>query len=243
MITVCNSRHFGAAGYYAQMAAKQGLIGMAMCNVRPLAVAAGGQEPVFGTNPIAMSAPIDGEHAFLLDIATTAVAGGKLEIANRQHKRIPFGWALDAERLDTDDPLALKKNGALLPLGSHAETGAHKGYGLGLMVDILCGPLSGLGSGLFSNQLVGESGQWFAAWRIDAFRDPDEFSRDMQRMIDYIHASKPNKGVASVLVPGDPEAKARCDREANGIPLDEETVEDLRRLARKIDIPAPMPIN
>src|SRR5690606_22028614 len=80
MVTVANGRHFGAAGYYVNAAAERGLIGMAMCNVTPIAVAAGGLERVFGTNPIAIGVPVEGDHPFLLDMATTAVAGGKLEI-------------------------------------------------------------------------------------------------------------------------------------------------------------------
>ena len=241
MVTVRNSRHFGAAGYYARMAAERGLVGMAMCNVHPLAVAAGGREKVVGTNPIAMSAPVKDDHPFLLDIATTAVAGGKLEIANRQGKRIPPGWALDADGSESDDPLALRKEGALLPLGSRAETSAHKGYGLGLMVDILCGPLSGAGSGLFVDKSVGEMGQWFSAWRIDAFRDPDEFAEDMKRMVDHLRATEPAPGVDAVLVPGDPEATMRADREALGIPLEDQTVRELQELGDKIGAIPPTP--
>src|SRR4029079_9617142 len=107
MVTVRNGRHFGAAGYYARVAAERGLIGMAMCNVPPIAVASGGLDRVYGTNPIAMAAPIEGGSPFLLDIATTAVAGGKLEIAMRQGKPIPAGWAVDGEGGDSPDPAIL----------------------------------------------------------------------------------------------------------------------------------------
>ncbi len=139
MVTVSNGRHFGAAGYYARIAAEQDLIGMAYCNVPLIAVAAGALDRVFGTNPIAMGAPVQDDNPFLLDIATTAVAGGKLEIAQRQGKRLPEGWAVNEDGSSSDEPEALRQGGALLPLGSRLETSSHKGYGLGLMVDIVSG--------------------------------------------------------------------------------------------------------
>ncbi len=240
MISVRNGRHFGAAGYYARMAADQDMIGMAMCNVPPIAVAAGGRERVFGTNPIAMGAPVEGQHPFLLDIATTAVAGGKLEIAQRQGKRIPAGWAVDKDGAESDDPEALRKGGALLPLGSRLETSSHKGYGLGLMVDILTGVLNGTGPGLFVDRQTLVQGHWFAAWRIDAFRDVADFKAEMRTWLDKIRSTTPEDGRDAVLIPGDPEAAARGDREANGIPLDHETVAQLTALGEKIGVPFPM---
>ena len=236
MVTVTNGRHFGAAGYYAHMAARRDLIGMAMCNVPPIAVAGGGLDNVYGTNPIAFGAPIEGDNPFLLDMATTAVAGGKLEIAGRQGKPLPPGWAVDGEGHDTDDPGIMRKGGGLLPLGSRMLTSSYKGYGLGLMVDVLCGPLSGQGSGLFIDRRTLPMGQWFAAWRIDLFRDVAEFRADMKRMVDQIRATRPEPGVERVLIPGDPEWIKRADREAQGIPLDHETIEQLGSLAAKAGI-------
>ncbi|MFN8506781.1 MAG: Ldh family oxidoreductase [Dehalococcoidia bacterium] len=242
MVAVRNGRHFGAAGYYAHLAAKQDMVGMAMCNVPPIANAAGGLERVFGTNPIAMAAPVEGSHAFLLDMATTAVAAGKLEIATRQGKPIPPGWAVDATGTSTPDPTILRQGGALLPLGSRLETSSYKGYGLGLMVDILTGVLSGTGSGLFLDRAILAQGFWFAAWRIDAFRDPVEFKAEMRRMVDHIRATTPEPGVERVLIPGDPEALARADREVHGIPLDGETIDLLGALGAKCGVPFPAPL-
>lgn len=242
MIAVRNGRHFGAAGYYAHMAARHDMIGMAMCNVPPIAHAAGGVERVYGTNPIAMSAPVEGDHPFLLDIATTAVAGGKLEIAMRQGKPIPHGWAVESTGEATADPGILRKGGALLPLGSTLLTSSHKGYGLGLMVDILSGVLPGMGSAIFAERATLAQGQWFAAWRIDAFCDVDQFKADMKRMVDHIRATKPLPGVPAVLIPGDPEAIARADRAVHGVPLDAETIEQLQALAGQLGIPFPAPL-
>jgi len=240
MVTVTHGRHFGAAGYYARIAAEQDLIGMAYCNVPPIAVAAGGLDRVFGTNPIAMGAPVEGDNPFLLDIATTAVAGGKLEIAQRQGKRLPGGWAVNEDGSPSDDPEALRQGGALLPLGSRLETSSHKGYGLGLMVDIVSGVLSGAGSGLFVDRQTLVQGQWFAAWRIDLFREPADFKAEMKRMVDHIRGTRPAPGVDAVLIPGDPEYAARDDREANGIPLDAASIEQLTSLGDETGVPFPI---
>lgn len=244
MVTVRNGRHFGAAGYYAHMAVEHDLIGMAMCNVPPIAVAAGGKGRVFGTNPIAMAAPIAGDTPFRLDIATTAVAGGKLEIAGRQGNDLPTGWAVDEDGQHSGDPFILRKNGGLLPLGSTLTTSSHKGYGLGLMVDVMTGVLSGDGSGLFSprgQNLV--QGQWFAAWRIDLFCDPEEFKADMKQMADAIRKVEPVEGVERVVIPGDPEEIARADRLANGVPLDDESIEQLIALGEQRGVSFPAPVS
>ncbi|MBA4181179.1 MAG: malate dehydrogenase [Anaerolinea sp.] len=243
MIAVRNSRHFGAAGYYAHLAAKRDMIGMATCNVPAIAHAAGGIDRVFGTNPIAMGAPVQDDHAFLIDIATTTVAGGKLEIAMRQGKRIPPGWAVNADGTDSDDPEILRKSGGLLPLGSRMETSSYKGYGLGLMVDILSGVLPGMGSALFVERGTLAQGQWFAAWRIDAFCDPAQFKADMKRMVDTIRATRPAPGHEAVLIPGDPEAIARAERSVRGIPLDAETIEQLHALAAELKLQFPAAIS
>jgi LDH2 family malate/lactate/ureidoglycolate dehydrogenase len=242
MVTVTNGRHFGAAGYYAHMAARRDMIGMAMCNVPPIAVAAGGLDRVFGTNPIAMAAPVQEDNPFLLDMATTAVAGGKLEIAARQGKSIPAGWAVDKDGNDATDPHALRQGGGLLPLGSHMITSSYKGYGLGIMVDILTGVLSTLGSGLFASREVLEQAYWFAAWRIDAFRDPAEFKGDMKKMVDGLRSSRPAPGIDAVRVAGDPEWAKRADRTKNGIPLDPVTIEQLTALGEEIGVPFPSPV-
>ena len=240
MVTVANGRHFGSAGYYAEMAVEHDLIGMAMCNAPPIGLASGGRERVYGTNPIAMAAPIEGGTPFRLDIATTAVAGGKLEIAGRQSTPLPVGWALDEAGEHTDDPFILRKGGGLLPLGSSITTSSHKGYGLGLMVDILTGVLSGDGSGMFA--ALGQNliqGQWFAAWRIDLFCDPEHFKSEMRKLAEAVRAVPPVAEVERVLIPGDPEAMARADRSLNGVPLDQETIDQLIGLGETVGVPFP----
>ncbi|MCA9844699.1 MAG: Ldh family oxidoreductase [Dehalococcoidia bacterium] len=243
MITVANGRHFGAAGYYAKMAANRGLIGMAMCNAGPRGVAAGGVEPVLGTNPIAIGVPSASGEPFLLDMATTAVAAGKLEIARRVGRSIPEGWAIDAGGRDSTDPQVTERGGSLLPLGSRLATSSYKGSGLGMAVDMFTGLLSGQGAGYTNSGMRARNAFWFAAWRIDLFRDPGEFMADVEAFIARVGTTRPEPGVERVLVAGEKEAIARADREANGIPLEPPTVAELRELAAETGIALPAPIS
>ncbi|MEZ4482688.1 MAG: Ldh family oxidoreductase [Dehalococcoidia bacterium] len=121
-------------------------------------------------------------------------------------------------------------------------TSSHKGYGLGLMVDVLTGVLNGTGPGLFVDRATLVQGHWFAAWRIDAFRDLAEFKADMRRWLDAIRATRPEDGVDAVLIPGDPEHIARADRTANGIPLDHESIEQLTALGTETGVVFPAPL-
>src|SRR5581483_10645316 len=135
-VTVRNSRHFGAAGYYALMAVPEEMIGMAMTNAGPLMVPTKAKSRMIGTNPIAVAAPADTEQPFLCDLATTTVAMGKLEIAEREGKAIPSGWALDENaQSSVDIPRVRRAGGGLTPLGSTATTSSYKGYSLGQVVD------------------------------------------------------------------------------------------------------------
>jgi LDH2 family malate/lactate/ureidoglycolate dehydrogenase len=231
MVTVANGRHFGAAGYYAKMAADRGLIGMAMCNAGARGVAAGGIEAVVGTNPIAIGVPTASGEPFLLDMATTAVAAGKLEIATRVGRDIPEGWAMDAQGNETTDATILGSGGSLLPLGSRLGTSSYKGSALGMAVDMFAGILSGQGAGYTNTGMRARNAFWFTAWRVDLFRDPDDFLADVQDFIEHVRATTPERGVEHVMVAGDKEAIARAEREANGIPLEWPTVEELQELA------------
>src|SRR5215469_16393130 len=142
-VSVCNTNHFGIAGYYALQALERDLIGWAMTNSTKLVAPLWGAERMLGTNPIAIAFPGNEEPPIVIDMATSATAYGKIEIARRKGESIPEGWAIDCEGRDTLDPNQMIDGGAMLPLGSERERGGHKGYALAMMVDILCGPLSG----------------------------------------------------------------------------------------------------
>lgn len=217
MVAVTNSSHFSIAGYYAAMALPYDMIGLAFTNAAPLGVPTGGRERRFGSNPLAFAAPAGEELPFVLDMATTVVSLGKIEIAARTGKPLPVGWGLDPNGQTSTDPYAVMKDRLVAPLGSLPELSSHKGYGLAVMVDIFCGVLSGMGYGMRLPRL--KAGHFFGALRIDAFRDVAEFKADMDAMIRELHATKPVEGVERVYVAGEKEYLAEAENRRLGVPL------------------------
>jgi len=236
MATVRNGHHIGMVGYYPMMAVAQDMIGMAVTNASRSMRPAQGAHPRLGTNPIAFGAPAGKERPFLLDMATTTVASGKLSLARRLGVPIPAGWAVDAEGVPLTEPPAQRSEmWSQNPLGNTLEQGGHKGYGLAVMVDILAGVLSGGG---FSAQLAGgENMTWTMAIDIAAFRPVAEFKAQMDAMIQELHATPPEPGVDRVLVAGDPEFDAEAERRARGIPLHTTQYEAIVATARRVGAP------
>jgi LDH2 family malate/lactate/ureidoglycolate dehydrogenase len=241
MTTVRNSNHFGIAGAYAVMAAERGLGGMAMTNASRLVVPTFASGPMLGTNPIAFAVPVRGGRPLIVDMSTSTVSWGKIEIARRAGIPIPAGWAVDIDGAMTTDPLAVK---GLTPLGGDRTMSGHKGYGLGLMVDVLCAVLAGSSWSWDIGRTTelsysGGIGHFFLAWRIDAFRDPEEFADHMDRVIGEIRTMKVAEGAPSdrVLVPGDPEMEAEAENRRLGIPIRAEVLAELAVMANQIGIP------
>src|ERR1700716_703560 len=176
-VSVRNTNHFGIAGYYVLRALERDLIGWAMTNSTMLVAPLWGAERMLGTNPIAIAFPGKEEPPIVIDMATSAVAYGKIEIARRCGEPIPEGWAIDAAGRPATDPQAVFDGGALLPVGSTRELGGHKGYALGMMVDVLSAVLSGANWGPFapsfaidqtpSGSVGAGIGHFFGALRID----------------------------------------------------------------------------
>jgi len=236
MVAVDNARHFGAAGNYALMAAREDMIGVSLCSAKPQVYPANGRQPVLGTNPISVAVPTASGDPFLLDMATSAVAMGKLEIAEREGSAIPNGWGAGANGLGSVDVGEVRSRGGLLPLGSAVETSSYKGYGLGMVVDILCGVLSGAGFGLMLDASVLEAGFFFAAIRVDAFRPASEFKQTMDEMLQAFRAVPPAEGADRVLVPGQREFEERDVRLRNGIPLHRKVYDALLELATEFRV-------
>ncbi|GAC1442907.1 MAG: Ldh family oxidoreductase [Vulcanimicrobiaceae bacterium] len=236
--TVRNSNHFGIAGAYAMQALEHDCIGIASTNAGRLAVPTGGRELMLGTNPFAYAIPARDGDSFVLDMATTTVALGKLEIAKRLGKNLLPGWAVDAAGRPTTDP-DTGLGGAVLPLGGFGtEHGGHKGFGLGLLADILCAVLGG---GVIVPDMPpraqmlngGITSHFFAAIRIDAFRNVDDFKADLSRELAAFRTSAPAPGSDGVLVAGDPERAKTEEQTRNGIALDPVVVASLARVAEK----------
>lgn len=247
-VSVCNTNHYGIAGYYPLQALKRDLIGWAMTNSTRLVAPLWGAERMLGTNPLAIAFPGKEEPPIVIDMATPVVPLGKIEIARRRGEKIPLGWAVDREGRPTEDPEALIDGGALLPLGSDRVHGGHKGYALGMMVDLLSAVLSGANWGPYAipfmlrqevpARSVGKGiGHFFGALRIEAFIDPEEFKRQVDDLVRTFRATRPAPGTRGPLIPGDPEREAEGERTERGIPLDPPVVEDLRRLSRRSGVP------
>ncbi|PAA46757.1 hypothetical protein BOX15_Mlig000518g3, partial [Macrostomum lignano] len=213
-VVAANSTHFGIAGHYSLRAAGHGLIGLAFTNASPILVPTRAKQPALGTNPVCMAAPTDrpGE-PFLLDMATSAVAYGKVEMKHRTGQQLPAGWAVDSEGRETRDSEA-GLHGGVLPLGGLEETSGYKGYGLALMVEILCSLLAGTPVGPSvrawkSDTAPARLGQCFVAVDPSAFA-PD-FSGRLSEVADVFRGLEPADPDSPVLFPGDPERAREAD--------------------------------
>lgn len=246
-VSVKNSNHFGIAGYHAMMALDNDMIGIAMTNASALVAPTFSVERMLGTNPIAVAIPAGQQPPFVADMATTTAANGKLEILQRKNAEAPLGWVQEKDGTPTTDANALKKQGALLPLGSDREHGSHKGYALGSIVDIFSAVLSGGSYGPWAppfpayvpmpENMPGKGlGHFFGAMRIDAFRPAEEFKAHMDNWIGRFREATPAAGHERVLIPGDPEREAELERMQTGIPIVSPVVKDLIETAEKLGI-------
>ena len=239
---VRNANHYGIAGYYAMMALDREMIGIASTNSVRYAAPTFGREILLGTNPLAFAIPAQHEPAFVLDFATTTVPRGKLDVYARKEKPLNPGWAIDANGHETLDP-RVALNGALLPLGGYGtDNGGHKGYGLGLLVDILCGVLAG---GAFGKDLAGPGdgplpgtiSHFFAAFKIAGFRDPEQFKADMDKELRAFKDSAKAPGHDRIYVAGEIEFEKTAYHRAHGIPVHVKVWDGLRKLAGELEIP------
>jgi L-2-hydroxycarboxylate dehydrogenase (NAD+) len=225
-VAVANSNHFGYAGYWAERAMRRGSIGISMSNSGRRATPTFGDESVLGTNPLAVGmggAP--GGTDFMLDMATTAVAVGKIETAIREGRDLPPGWvSVVGRRPGLDEKGVLSYDSPLLPLGgSGDEAGGHKGYGLNLMVELLCGALSGTP---LSDRIAGADGhapaamaQLMGAIRIDGFRDEADVQAEMADTMDIVRGARKAPGHDRIYIHGEPEAIAEEENIRLGIPV------------------------
>ncbi len=240
VVVVRNSNHYGIAGYYAKMAAEEGMIGISMTNSRPLVAPTWGRERVLGTNPISLAAPTE-EGIFLLDMATSVVPMGKIEVYRRKGKELPEGWGINSEGKIAERPEEIFEGGALLPLGGLGEIlGGHKGYGLSLMVDILSGILSG---GTWSKHVKNTSEQnsnvchFFMAIDVQRFIPLEDFKRKMSEMLSEIKKTKLLPGAKRIWVHGEKGDLTMKTRRKVGIPIYEKVFEELNKIASELGAP------
>jgi len=234
LVTVRESNHFGACAWWAEKMREAGQIGIVMCNASPIVPPWQAKEGRFGTNPICMAVP----GPWLLDMATTTVAAGKVFKAFINHQpEIPAGWAFNAEGVPTTNT-AEAYHGMLMPLGGY------KGSGLGFLVEILCAVLSG---GAMSNEVGGirfrgklvRTSQMFLAIEVARYMPVEEFTARMERLVALVKSAPPAPGYNEVLVAGDPEWRTEAERLRNGIPISEGNWETLVKTAARVKVAPP----
>jgi len=251
-VTVRNSTHCGSMGFYTKQAADAGAIGIALTNLgsQRLLPPLAGVTPLLGTNVLAAAAPGGELPGFSLDMSTATVSAGRLRAAERRGEKIPAGWLVDRSGEDVLDPAAYFDGRAHLQfLGGGKVTGGHKGYGLALLADVLCGILAGARVGpertaAASNGDGGNAdfgiGHFFLALDVEAFRPLATFSAGVDEMLSVLHESEPRQPGEGVSYPGLPEAETAADRlERGSVPIERGVVESLAEVARRLSIDPP----
>ncbi|MBN2021177.1 MAG: Ldh family oxidoreductase [Pirellulales bacterium] len=235
-----NSCHFGAAGYYALMAARADMIGLAMANDYPSMAVLGARKAVLGTNPFAYAVPAGREPPIFLDIASSTVAGGKVRIAQMHRETVPDTWMVDTNGVPTTNPFLYPHAAFLLPFAGH------KGYGLAMMIEHLAGILTGTGAMYdlvnwvdHDPSLATHHGGAFLAFNVAAITSLDAFKDRVDQLIRDIHETPKADGVDRLYVPGEMEWDRHRRAVAQGIDLPEDVVASLRELAELLDIAAP----
>jgi LDH2 family malate/lactate/ureidoglycolate dehydrogenase len=238
-VATSHSNHYGAAAYWAMKALDHGMIGFSATNAPATVAPTGGKKAMLGTNPFAVAIPAGEERPFVLDLATTVVARGRILLHAKQNLPLEPGWAFDASGKPTTDPhLALK--GLLAPIGGY------KGYGIALAIDMISGVLTGSSWGAHFPGFLADNmkdptdvGSVFVAVEVDSFMDLPDFKAAMDKAIREIRNCEKAEGVKRIYVPGDIETETREDRLANGIPMPGPVVEDFEKLGADLGLPFP----
>ena len=243
MAVVRNSSHYGIAGYYTLMAEREGLAAFSMTNTGPIMVPTFGREMMLGTNPMAFCMPAD-PVPFWFDASTTVVTLGKVEVCQKRGRPMPQGWTIgpdgapctDASRMNAS--ILAGERGGILPLGGEGEThGGHKGYGLGIMVEALTGVLA---QGMTSPQMCGAHGDhtchFLLAFDPAMFGDPADIRARMSAYLAALRASEKMPGCARIYTPGEKAFEAMARRLREGVPVEENTLAEVRQIAGELGV-------
>jgi len=248
-VVVRNSTHYGIAGYYASMAIKEDMIGITFTNARPSIAPTNGLDPMLGTNPICFGAPSNLEYPFLFDGATSISQRGKIEVLDREGKETPIGWAIDREGKPFTDTKRLlidliSKQAAMLPIGgADEETGSHKGYSLGVMVEILSAALQngsylqGLhGFDEAGNKIPYKLGHFFLAINIDFFTEIDDFKKITGDIMQTLQNSTVAPGKDKIWIAGEKEYYMDKEVRAQGVPITPALLNNLKVMKKELGI-------
>jgi len=242
MIAVRDSNHYGIAGYYAEMAVNADLMGVCMTNTEAIGVPVLGKKAMLGTNPIALGFPADPIN-FIYDASTTVAPRGKVEVYSKNDKPLPEGWAVDTSGHDTTDSAALLHNiihklgGGIAPLGGTSEiTGGHKGYGLGIIVDLFTGILSGGATSNYVNTRPGKSDitHFFMAVDYGIFGDKPAAKARLSAFLGELRESPKADGQERIYTHGEKEAEMMRQRKSLGtLPVNEKTWQEMQDIANQ----------
>ena len=238
IIALGNSHHLGRIGHWAEMAVAEDMVSMHFVNVQSFARVApfAGADRRFGTNPVCIGIPLPDEPPFVLDMATSAVAQGKLRVAHNKRAKIPLGWLIDDRGNPTDDP----RWGVTAPLGAMSCFGEHKGYGLAVACELLGGALTGGGVTDYDNKTQRRVLNGMLSIVIDAKRlgTRERFEKDAKSFLGWLRDSRAAPGHDRIRIAGEPEREYRAQREREGVPVDDETWNEIRAAAAKLKLDA-----
>jgi LDH2 family malate/lactate/ureidoglycolate dehydrogenase len=240
-VGLTRSNHYGAAAIWAMMALEHDMIGFSCVNAPAVVAPTGGRLPMFGTNPLAVAVPTGTDIPFVLDMATTVVARGRIGLFAKQNRPLEPGWAFDDHGRPTTDAAAAMK-GLLAPLGGY------KGYGIAFAIDILSGIMTGSNYGVHFPGFLADNlvepwnvGGIFAAIDIDSFMDVKAFTDRMQKACDEVRNCEKADGVDRVYIPGEIEYYTAVERKKTGIPLPPQVAKDFGALGEEMGLPFPKP--
>ena len=247
MVAVRDSNHYGIAGYYTRMAVEEDLLGVSTTNSEPILVPTFARQAMIGSNPLALGMPAD-PTPFLFDAATSVVPRGKLEVYAKRGTPLPEGWAIDETGAVCTDPNRVlaailgRRGGGILPLGGAGETfSGHKGYGFGLICDLLC---SGFSGGPFSNHKKDDpkkanTTHFFMAMDYGLFGDKVATRARFSRFLQELRETPRAEGCPRVWIHGEKELESEVHLRREGIPMNEKTIAELRRIAADLNLPEP----
>ncbi len=238
IVTARNGGHLGMLAFHAMRALDHDMIGVCMGSAKGESgiLPTFGSEARLGTNPIAVAVPARNEVPFVFDAATSAIARNKVALARRVGALMEPGWVAGSDGIPIMEPAEAPDPFFVLPLGGSREQGSHKGYGLGVMVQVMSSLLSGAGYSVGARG-AGAFTHYFAAYNIDAFTPLDEFKDEMDGFLHTLKTTKPIPGHDRVLYGGQPEAEEVAERQANGIPLHSEVVNWFHDISNELSLP------
>lgn len=248
MVQVRNSNHYGIAGYYAEMAMREDLIGVCMTNSEAIMVPTFGSQAMLGTNPVAVAMPSD-PIPFLFDAATTVVPRGKLEVYKKRGDSAPEGWMVDKDGMDVDDPQLVldniihRRGGGILPLGGSGEvTGGHKGYGFGMICELFTAILSGgtTSDGIYQTPGHANISHGFMALDYGLFGDKLKIKADLSEFLQKLRDAKKAEGQDRIYTHGEKEFFSRQEKLAQGIPVNQATLKEMRAIGERQGVDAGM---